>query len=59
MGLFINTLPVRIGIGREGVESECGDADAAGGPVRHEHAVAGAGAALQRVPAPAPLFSRC
>ena len=39
MGLFINTLPVRILIGEEGVEGECAaDARHLAELLRHEHA---------------------
>src|SRR5262249_20743042 len=58
MGLFINTLPVRIRIGEEGVEASVRRthillADL----LRHEHASLALAQRCSAVPAPAPLFS--
>ena len=58
VGLFINTLPVRIQVGEEGVEASVRRthkllADL----MRHEHASLAAAQRCSRVPAPTPLFS--
>ena len=58
MGLFINTLPVRIEVGEEGVENAVRQthrllADL----LRHEHASLALAQRCSAVPAPAPLFS--
>ena len=49
MGLFMNTLPVRIRVGEEGAEAECArGAQTVGGVAAARARVAGAGAAVQR-----------
>src|SRR6202044_2994195 len=58
MGLFTNTLPVRIRIGEEGVESCVRQTQALlAGLMRHEHALLALAQRCSAVPAPAPLFS--
>jgi amino acid adenylation domain-containing protein len=58
MGLFTNTLPVRIRIGEEGVESCVRQTHALlAGLMRHEHASLALAQRCSAVPAPAPLFS--
>ncbi|MFZ0536366.1 MAG: AMP-binding protein, partial [Candidatus Sulfotelmatobacter sp.] len=58
MGLFTNTLPVRIHIGDEGVESCVRQTHALlAGLMRHEHASLALAQRCSAVPAPAPLFS--
>ncbi|MGB7603033.1 MAG: amino acid adenylation domain-containing protein [Candidatus Sulfotelmatobacter sp.] len=58
MGLFTNTLPVRIRIGEEGVESCVRKTHALlAGLMRHEHALLAMAQRCSAVPAPAPLFS--
>ena len=58
IGLFINTLPVRIGIGREGVESNVRRTQTLlADLVRHEHAALALAQRCSAVPAPAPLFT--
>jgi amino acid adenylation domain-containing protein len=58
MGLFTNTLPVRIRIGEEGVESCVRQTHALlAGLMRHEHAALALAQRCSAVPAPAPLFS--
>ncbi len=58
MGLFTNTLPVRIRIGDEGVESCVRQTHALlAGMMRHEHALLAMAQRCSAVPAPAPLFS--
>jgi amino acid adenylation domain-containing protein len=58
MGLFTNTLPVRIRIGEEGVESCVRQTHALlAGLMRHEHALLALAQRCSAVPAPTPLFS--
>ena len=58
MGLFINTLPVRISIGDEGVEASVRRTHALlADLLRHEHASLALAQRCSAVPAPAPLFS--
>ena len=58
MGLFINTLPVRIGAGEEGVESAVRKTHGLlANLLRHEHASLAMAQRCSAVPAPAPLFS--
>ena len=59
MGLFINTLPVRIRIGEEGVEASVAKRSLRCWPdlMRHEHASLALAQRCSAVPAPAPLFS--
>src|SRR5258705_860140 len=58
MGLFINTLPVRIHIGEEGVEASVRRTHGQLGELlRHEYASLGLMQRCSGVPAPAPLFS--
>jgi amino acid adenylation domain-containing protein len=58
MGLFTNTLPVRIRIAEEGVESCVRQTQALlAGLMRHEHALLALAQRCSAVPAPAPLFS--
>src|SRR5258708_23337839 len=58
MGLFINTLPVRINIGEEGVEASIRRIHAQlADRLRHEHASLALAQRCSAVPAPAPLFS--
>ncbi len=58
MGLFTNTLPVRIRIGEEGVEPSVRQVHALlAGMMRHEHASLALAQRCSAVPAPAPLFS--
>ena len=58
MGLFINTLPLRISTGREGVEEAVKQTHALlGNLMRHEHASLALAQRCSAVPAPAPLFS--
>ena len=58
MGLFTNTLPVRIRIGEEGVESCVRQTHALlAGLMRHEHALLAMAQRCSAVPAPTPLFS--
>ena len=58
MGLFINTLPVRIRIGEEGVEASVRRTHTLlADLMRHEHASLALAQRCSGVPAPAPLFS--
>ena len=58
MGLFINTLPVRIQVGEEGVEASVRRTHALlADLLRHEHASLALAQRCSGVPAPAPLFS--
>ena len=58
MGLFINTLPVRIQVGDEGVEAGVRRTHALlADLMRHEHASLALAQRCSAVPAPAPLFS--
>ena len=58
MGLFINTLPVRIGVGQESVEASVRRTHAVLAELlRHEHASLALAQRCSAVPAPAPLFS--
>ena len=58
MGLFTNTLPVRIRIGDEGVETSVRQIHAMlAEMMRHEHASLALAQRCSAVPAPAPLFS--
>ena len=58
MGLFINTLPVRIRVGEEGVEASVRRMHALLAELlRHEHASLALAQRCSGVPAPAPLFS--
>ncbi|MBV9300897.1 MAG: amino acid adenylation domain-containing protein, partial [Acidobacteriaceae bacterium] len=58
MGLFINTLPVRIQVGSEGVESAVRRVQGLlADLMRHEHASLALAQRCSAVPAPAPLFS--
>ena len=58
MGLFINTLPVRIQIGGEGVEASVRHTHALlADLLRHEHASLALAQRCSAVPAPTPLFS--
>ena len=58
MGLFINTLPVRIHIGEEGAESSARRTHTLLGELlRHEHASLALAQRCSAVPAPAPLIS--
>ena len=58
MGLFTNTLPVRIRIGEEGVERCVRQTHALlAGLMRHEHALLAMAQRCSAVPAPTPLFS--
>ena len=58
MGLFINTLPVRIRIGEEGVEASVRRTHTLlADLLRHEHASLALAQRCSGVPAPAPLFS--
>src|SRR5258708_31559074 len=58
MGLFINTLPVRIAIGEQGVEASIRRIHAQlADLLRHEHASLALAQRCSAVPAPAPLFS--
>ena len=58
MGLFINTLPLRIEVGREGVESALHRTHTLlADLMRHEHASLALAQRCSGVPAPAPLFS--
>jgi aryl carrier-like protein len=58
MGLFTNTLPVRIHIGEEGVEHSVRRTHALLAELmRHEHASLALAQRCSAVPAPAPLFS--
>ena len=58
MGLFINTLPVRIRIGEEGVEEAVRRTHAQLAELlRHEHASLALAQRCSAVPAPTPLFS--
>ena len=58
MGLFINTLPVRIAIGDEGVEAAVRRTHTLlADLLRHEHASLALAQRCSAVPAPAPLFS--
>ena len=58
MGLFINTLPVRIHIGEAGAEASVRRTQAQlADLLRHEHASLGLAQRCSAVPAPAPLFS--
>jgi amino acid adenylation domain-containing protein len=58
MGLFINTLPVRIQVGEEGVEASVqGTHTLLADLLRHEHASLALAQRCSGVPVPAPLFS--
>ena len=58
MGLFINTLPVRIRVGEEGVEASVRRTHTLlADLLRHEHASLALAQRCSGVPAPAPLFS--
>ena len=58
MGPFINTLPVRIRVGEEGVETSVRRThEALAELIRHEHASLALAQRCSAVPAPAPLFS--
>src|SRR5882762_4828612 len=58
MGLFINTLPVRIRIGEESVEASVRRThEQLAELLRHEHASLALAQRCSRVPAPLPLFS--
>ena len=58
MGLFINTLPVRIQVGEEGVEASVRRTHRLLAELmRHEHASLALAQRCSGVPAPAPLFS--
>src|SRR5262249_27088513 len=58
MGLFINTLPMRIGIGDEGVDRGVRRAhELLADLMRHEHASLALAQRLSGVAAPTPLFS--
>ena len=58
MGPFINTLPVRIGVGEEGVETSVRQTHRQLAELlRHEHASLALVQRCSAVPAPAPLFS--
>ena len=58
MGLFINTLPVRIAVGEEGVEASVrGAHKQLAELLRHEHASLALAQRCSGVPAPRPLFS--
>jgi len=58
MGLFINTLPVRIQIGEEGAEASVRRThNLLAELLRHEHASLALAQRCSRVPAPSPLFS--
>ena len=58
LGLFINTLPVRIQVGEQGVEASVRKVHALlGDLLRHEHAPLAMAQRCSAVPAPAPLFS--
>jgi len=58
MGLFINTLPVRIQVGEEGVEASVRRVHSLlSDLLGHEHASLALVQRCSRVPAPAPLFS--
>ena len=58
MGLFINTLPVRIQVGEEGVEASVRRTHTLlADLMRHEHASLATAQRCSAVPAPTPLFS--
>jgi len=58
LGLFINTLPVRISVGEEGVEASVRRTHILlGDLLRHEHASLALAQRCSAVPAPTPLFS--
>ena len=58
MGPFINTLPVRIGVGEEGVEAAVRRTHALlADLLRHEHASLALAQRCSGVAAPAPLFT--
>jgi amino acid adenylation domain-containing protein len=58
LGMFINTLPIRIAVGDEGVEAAVRRTHGLlAGLLRHEHASLGLAQRCSGVPAPAPLFS--
>jgi amino acid adenylation domain-containing protein len=58
MGLFMNTLPVRIGVGAEGAESSVRRTHKLLSELlRHEHASLALAQRCSAVPAPTPLFS--
>ena len=58
MGLFINTLPMRIRMGREGVETDVRRAhEQLADLLRHEHASLAQAQRCSKVAAPTPLFS--
>ena len=58
LGLFINTLPVRIRVGEEGVEASVRRTHTLLAELlRHEHASLALAQRCSAVPAPAPLFS--
>ncbi|HVX90140.1 MAG TPA: condensation domain-containing protein, partial [Candidatus Paceibacterota bacterium] len=58
LGLFINTLPVRIRLGEKGVEQSILETHRQlAGLLHHEHASLALAQRCSRVPAPAPLFT--
>ena len=58
MGLFINTLPIRIAMAKRARKSACGKRmHCCGDLMRHEHASLALAQRCSAVPAPAPLFS--
>src|SRR5215212_6462892 len=58
MGLFMNTLPVRMRVGEQGAEASVREAHRQlAGLMRHEHASLALAQRCSGVPAPAPLFT--
>ena len=58
MGMFINTLPVRMRVGEQGAEESVREAHRQlAGLMRHEHASLALAQRCSEVPAPAPLFT--
>ena len=58
MGMFINTLPVRMRVGEQGAEESVREAHRQlAGLMRHEHASLALAQRCSGVPAPAPLFT--
>src|SRR5215212_2108797 len=58
MGLFLNTLPVRMRVGEQGAEESVREAHRQlAGLMRHEHASLALAQRCSGVPAPAPLFT--